>query len=124
MSFACATEKWSTPGDTIGSDTNSAGVWVDQGQVLEIGHPRPVDGPAPTRARHMPSLSAMMEQVVRPTEPHSPIPIGELPPLVLEPNRRRVEPEEEEVEEPVSPILVASQKLGKVIRSLSLKREH
>lgn len=121
MSFACPTEKWVTS-HTIGSDANDACSWIDQGQILDIGRSHPADASTFTHG-HMPPLSAMVERVVRPKEPHSCIPIGELPPLVLAPNRRKVEPEEE-VEEPVSPFLVTSQKLAKTMRSLSLKRGH
>src|SRR5258708_893458 len=120
MKYTCTTRKWNTNG-TIGSDTGGAGTWADHGEILEIGRSYPADGPTLTN-RHMPSLSAVVEQVVRSTEPHSRIPISELPPLVLEPNRRRVDPEElEEVEEPTSPLLVTGQKLARTIRSLSMK---
>lgn len=119
--FAYTTEKWSL-GQAIGLRAASAGTRANQGQVLEIGCSHPVDEPTFTR-RHIPSLPAMVEQVAWSTEPHSSIPIGELPPLVLEPNRRRVEPEEE-LEEPTSPLLATTQKLAKTIRSLSLKRGH
>lgn len=101
---------------------NTTGPWVCQTQVLDIGPSRPVDEPTFTHG-HMTPLAAVVEQVVRRAEPHSCIPIGELPPLVLEPNRRKVEPEEE-VEEPTSPLTVTGQKLVKTIRSLSLKRGH
>lgn len=119
MTFACVTEKWATS-PSIYSDANGAGTWADQGQILEIGRPCPLDGPTFPR-KYMPPLSAIVEQMVRPTEPRSSIPISELPPLVLEPNRRKVE-SEEEVDEPTSPLLATSQKLAKTIRSLSLKR--
>ena len=120
MKFTNTTGKWST-GGTVGSDTGCASTWVDQGEILEIGRSCPADEPTLTN-RHMPSLSTIVEQVVRSTEPHSRIPISELPPLVLEPNRRKEEPEEEEVDEPTSPLLATGQKLAKTIRSLSMKR--
>jgi len=118
-SFAHATEKW-FPGQAIGLRAAGVGTWANQGPVLEIGRSRPVNEPTFTH-RHVPSLPAMVEQVGWSTEHHSSIPVGNLPPLALEPNRRRVEPEEE-LEEPTSPLLATSQKLAKTIRSLPPKR--
>jgi hypothetical protein len=120
MKFAYATEKWTT-GDTIGSDAHGVGTSADQGEILEIGPSCPVEELTFTHRRMLP-LSTIVEQVLqRSAEPHSFIPIGELPPLVLEPNRRKVE-SEEEVEEPTSPLLVnGGRKLARAVRSLSMK---
>ena len=68
----------------------------------------------------MPSLPAVMEQITWPPGTHTSIPIGKLPPVVLEPNRRKVEPEEE-LEESVSPLSATSQRLMRKFESLSLK---
>jgi hypothetical protein len=120
MSPAHSTEKW-TNDDTIGTFTVSEETRPHQGRIFEIGRPYPVNELVVTR-RPLPSLPAMVEQVTRQTEPHSCIPIGDLPPLVLVPNRRKVDPEEELEESTVSSLVATSQRLAKTIRSLSLKR--
>lgn len=117
-----STEKLTTY-QTIGSKTTGPGTSVDQGRILEICRPSPANAPNTKAPRPLPSLPVMRVRTMRPTEPHSCIPIGELPPLVLEPNRRKVEPEEE-LEESTSPLSVTSQKLAQTIQSLSPKCGH
>lgn len=114
-----STEKLITD-QTIGSKTTGPGTPVDQGRTLEICRPSPANAPNTKAPRPLPSPPGM---AVRPTEPHSCIPIGALPSLVLEPNRRKVEPEEER-EESTSPLSVTSQKLTQAIQSLSPKCDY
>lgn len=116
-------EKWPTGQDTGSKATTGPSTPVDQERILEIGRPSPVNAPKRSGPRPLPSLPVMTERAARPTVPHSRIPVGELPPLVLEPNRRKVEPEEEP-EESTSPLTVTSRKLARTIRSLSLKSAH
>lgn len=100
-------------------------MWINQGHGVEIERLDHDKGSTSTNW-HVPSLPARMppaEQGARQTVPHSRVLAGELPPLVLEPNRRQVEPGEAlEPAEPISPLQATGQKLVGVIRSLSLKR--
>ena len=114
------TEKWTT-NQTVPSNLTSVGTTVDYGQVIESGRSFPVYEPTFSH-RRMPSLPAMVEEVTRPPESHTSTPVCEIPPIVLEPNRRKVEPEEE-LEEPTSPLSATGQKLARTFRSLSLKRK-
>jgi len=67
----------------------------------------------------MPSLPAAVE-LAKSTQPGTGTPIGELPLLALQPNRRMAEPQEEPEEQP--PLSTTSQRLVGTLRSLSLKR--
>lgn len=111
--------KWATD-QTVTS--NSISVSVDHRQIdADIGCAFSVYEPT-FALRHMPSLPAMVEEVTRPPKSHTSSPICELPLMVLEPNRRRVEPEEE-FEELASPLSATSQRLTSTFRSLSLKHK-
>jgi hypothetical protein len=120
------TGKWPTH-KTIGSKVTGEGKGIDQGHFAELGRSDPDNSSTSTLNGHVLSLPAIptTEQGARQTVPHSRVLVGALPPLVLEPNRRPVELEEElEPGEPISPLQATGQKLAGVIRSLSLKRGH
>ena len=118
-----ATEKWVT-NQTVVSNATSAGTSVDHRRITETGRSFPAYEPtfAHRQLERMPSLPAMVEEVTRPPESHTTIPMCEFPRMVLEPNRRKVEPEEE-FEVPASPLSATGHRLARSLRSLSLKRK-
>lgn len=113
-------ERWNA-NQTVVSNVTSPDTSVDYGEIVEIARSFPVYEPTFAR-RQMPSLPAMVEEVTRPPESHTRAPMREFPSMVLEPNRRKVEPVEE-IEEPTSPLSATSQKLARSFRSLSVKRK-
>ena len=113
LSARTVIEKFTTS-NTVASSVNCASTSVGHDQVIEIGRSFPTYEPT----GRTPSFPAMVEEVARP----QPSVLAYEPSLtVLEPNRRRIDPEEE-FGEPSSPLSVRSQRLAGVFRSLSSGR--
>lgn len=114
-SLTCTSIDKFTTTQTSASSATCPSTSVDHSQIIEIG--RSVTPHEPSGC--MPSLPTMVVEVA---QSQANLPVCRPPPIVLEPNRRRVDPEEE-FEVPSSPPSARSHKLAGVFRSLSSKRK-